>query len=143
MAGLESGVLSGSWGVGRAAWKLGGECCSFSLHHQGAFRDVSLLLPRGAKAKGQEMEMGELVSMETGHPVDNGSRVCTRILNSTGQAWQIPRYWAHGQRGPGLGLYCCFLLSVLHPSLSLPHPQLLKKHICSEQLSFQAFLTLA
>lgn len=87
--------------------------------------------------------MGEPVSMETGHPVDSSSRVCARILHSAGRAWQIPRYRARGQRGPGRELRCCFLSSALRPSPSPHHPQLPKKHFCSEQLSFQAFLSLA
>lgn len=49
-----------------------------------------------------------------GHPVDSGSRVRTRILNSAGQAWQSPRCQARGRCGPGRG--CT-------PSPSLPDPQ--------------------
>lgn len=100
MAGLESGVL----GWRRAAWRLGTSAVASPCTAQALGDVVFFMLPRGATANGQETEMGELVSMETGHPADNSSRVCARVLNSTGQGWQIPRDQAHGRHGPGWGL---------------------------------------
>lgn len=66
------------------------------------------------------------------HPGDSRSRGCWDP-DSTGQAWQAPKYQAHGQRVPGLGL---------HPVALLPNPTLHPKHLCSEQCPFRAFLTL-
>lgn len=102
VAGLELGVLAGSWGVGRVSWQQDSECCSLSAPCQSALRDISSC-SQGAQANGQEMEMEELVSMETGQPVDSRSHVCARMWTSTGQAWQIPRFCACGLHGLGLG----------------------------------------
>lgn len=61
------------------------------------------------------MEIGELVSMETGHPVDSRSRVCARILSNKGGPGRSSGSRLSSSR-PGLGL-CYFLLS----APSLPH----------------------
>lgn len=50
------------------------------------------------------MEVGALVSMETGHPVDSSSREGARI-----------------SKGPGLEPHCCVLSSLVHP-VTLPAP---------------------
>lgn len=107
---------------------------------QGSPRVASLLLPRGAKANEQKMEMGKLVSMETGHPVDSRSRVCARILSNKGGPGRSSgsRLSSSVDQGWGCGAISCCLSAP-----SLPHPRFPNKHICDEQLSFQEFLTLA
>ena len=106
----------------------------------GSARDASLLLPRGAKANGQKMEMGELVSMETGHPVDSRSHVCARILSNKGRPGRSSGSRLTSSVDPGWG---CAAISCFLSAPSLPHPRFPNKHICAEQLSFWAFLTLA
>lgn len=138
------------WGRGRTrtlggrGGRLGGSAAAFPCTARSLSSYRSWFSPGGGgwgcKAKGQEMEMGELVSMETGIQWTT-THVCVRMLNGTGQTWHVPRYQAHRQCG--LGWACSAAGSpscTLHPPCSASTPP---KHICSEQLSIQASLTLA
>lgn len=96
------GLLSGRARIREGSEGSGGGAAA-PLCRAGAWRRLAPPAPgRGWGANGQEMEVGELVSMETGIQW-TAAHVCTRILNSTRQAWQTPRYQAHGQSGPGRG----------------------------------------